>query len=99
MPSIKILLSVAVPPLTNKPSLSPTCCAPGKLLKALVTSPLALGVVTISISVNTAPFFLSLASNEPVLITTAFSSVTNSFNITVTVIFEALIFIFCSYGL
>ena len=41
---------------------------------------LALAVVTTSISVSTAPFFLSLASNEPAVITTAFSSVIISFN-------------------
>ena len=85
-----------MPPLTNNPSLSPTCWAPGKDLKALVTSPLALGVVTISISVNTAPFFLSLASNEPADITTAFKSVINSFNNTGMVMSVEVMVTFCS---
>ena len=76
-----ILLSVADPPLTNRPSLSPTCWVPGKDLKALVTSPFALGVVTISIADKTAPLFLSLATNDPAEITTAFNSVTSSFKV------------------
>ncbi len=87
MPSIKIFVSLAVPPRTNNPSLSPTCCAPGNVFNAPVTSPSALAVVTISIGFKTVTaLFLSLASNVPAEITTAESSVTSSLRLTSRVI-------------
>ena len=73
------MLSVADPPRTNNPSLSPTCCVPGKVLSAPVISPLLPAVVTISKELSTVPFFLSLASNAPAVIVTAFNSVISSF--------------------
>ncbi|MEJ7671847.1 MAG: hypothetical protein WKF59_03865 [Chitinophagaceae bacterium] len=57
MPSINVLLSVAVPPLTNNPSVSPTCCVPGKVFIAAVISALALAVVTMSMGFNTVVLF------------------------------------------
>ena len=94
---MNILLSVAVPPLTKRPSDSPTCCVPGSVFNAPTTSAFAPAVVTMSREERTVVFFWSLASKAPAVIVTAFNSVINSFTDMFKLIGSLSIVIFFSY--
>ena len=93
---MKYFVSSAVPPLTNKPVLSPVCWVPGSVLSAAVISELALAVVAMSIELKAVALFASPASKVPALITTAFNSVMASLSCMLRFMGEDAISIFSS---